>query len=147
MALLMVDYSSTHPRGKMYIAGWGWIPWRHQLSIKIKEHVTELHDQFSQLKNDFQWNRKKYWATSNYFVSKLILIVRKTSYLVEVSQRLIILNQHLRELKPLLGIYTHNVPEQKYVVRCIANFFSIQNNFLKLTSFCKALDHLQSAKI
>lgn len=51
-------------------------------------------------------------------------------YLVDVGQRLFILDQHLGELQSLVWIHAHHISEQKHPVRCVAHLQKYKNAIL-----------------
>ena len=69
------------------------------------------------------------------------------AYLIDVSKRFIILDQHLGKLRSLLRIDAHDASQQEDVIRNVAHFLGIQDNLLDLTSFRKALDHLKISRL
>ena len=61
-------------------------------------------------------------------------------YLVDVGQWLVILYQHLGELRALVRVHAHDVAEQEDVVWGVAHFLGVQHDFLELTRLGKALN-------
>lgn len=47
-------------------------------------------------------------------------------YLVDVGQRLLVLDQHLSKLQPLVWIDTHHISEQKHPVWGVAHLQEVQ---------------------
>ena len=64
------------------------------------------------------------------------------TYLVNISQWLVILNEHLSKLRALLWVHAHDVTQQKDVVRGVTHFLGVQHNLLELTGLSEALNDL-----
>jgi len=68
----------------------------------------------------------------------------RTSHLVDVRKWFVVSDQHLSKLRSLLRVYTHDAPQQKYVVRSVADLLGVEDDLLELASLSKTLNHLHT---
>ncbi len=76
------------------------------------------------------------------FLRNCTFIISPRTYLVDISERFLVLYQHLGKLGTLVCVETHDVTQQEDIVWRVAYFLGIKHNLLELASLGETLDHL-----
>lgn len=70
-----------------------------------------------------------------------VLLHKDVDNLIDIGEWLIVLDEHLCEQDTLIRVNSHDVAQQKYVVRRVGNLLRIKHDLLELAGLGEALYH------